>query len=27
VVDPFGKVLGLMSNPHYLDVLAKTGPA
>ncbi|MBF6338425.1 VOC family protein [Nocardia gipuzkoensis] len=27
VVDPFGNVLGLMSNPHYLEVLAKTGPA
>ena len=22
VVDPFGNVLGVMSNPHYLDVLA-----
>jgi catechol 2,3-dioxygenase-like lactoylglutathione lyase family enzyme len=27
VVDPFGNVLGLMSNPHYLEVLGKTGPA
>ncbi|MEU2030612.1 VOC family protein [Nocardia amamiensis] len=27
VVDPFGNVLGLMSNPHYLEVLAETGPA
>ncbi|PXX60269.1 putative enzyme related to lactoylglutathione lyase [Nocardia tenerifensis] len=27
VVDPFGNVLGIMSNPHYLEVLAKTGPA
>ncbi|MFQ6395045.1 VOC family protein [Nocardia sp. KC 131] len=27
VVDPFGNILGLMSNPHYLEVLAKTGPA
>ncbi|WP_069164373.1 VOC family protein [Nocardia altamirensis] len=27
VVDPFGNVLGLMTNPHYLEVLAKTGPA
>jgi predicted enzyme related to lactoylglutathione lyase len=24
VVDPFGNVLGVMSNPHYLDVLAST---
>jgi uncharacterized glyoxalase superfamily protein PhnB len=22
VVDPFGNVLGVMTNPHYLDVLA-----
>ncbi|OFI36979.1 dioxygenase [Arthrobacter sp. SW1] len=22
VVDPFGNVLGIMSNPHYLDILA-----
>ena len=22
VVDPFGNVLGVMSNPHYLDILA-----
>ena len=22
VVDPFGNVLGVMQNPHYLDVLA-----
>lgn len=27
VVDPFGNVLGVMSNPHYLDVLASTKPA
>lgn len=27
VVDPFGNVLGIMSNPHYREVLAKTGPA
>ncbi|MFI2282814.1 VOC family protein [Nocardia beijingensis] len=27
VVDPFGNVLGIMSNPHYLEVLATTGPA
>ncbi|MEV6768573.1 VOC family protein [Nocardia sp. NPDC051030] len=24
VVDPFGNVLGIMSNPHYLEILAKT---
>lgn len=24
VVDPFGNVLGVMTNPHYLDVLAAT---
>lgn len=23
VVDPFGNVLGIMRNPHYLDVLSK----
>jgi predicted enzyme related to lactoylglutathione lyase len=22
VVDPFGNVLGIMANPHYLDMLA-----
>jgi predicted enzyme related to lactoylglutathione lyase len=27
VVDPFGNVLGVMSNPHYLDVLASVRPA
>jgi predicted enzyme related to lactoylglutathione lyase len=27
VVDPFGNVLGVMSNAHYLDVLASTRPA
>ncbi|WP_327113875.1 VOC family protein [Nocardia sp. NBC_01730] len=27
VVDPFGNVLGLMTNPHYLEILAETGPA
>jgi predicted enzyme related to lactoylglutathione lyase len=27
VVDPFGNVLGVMYNPHYLDVLASTTPA
>ncbi|SNR79699.1 VOC family protein [Actinomadura mexicana] len=26
VVDPFGNVLGVMSNPHYLEVLAKAAP-
>ncbi len=25
VVDPFGNVLGIMYNPHYLEVLASTG--
>jgi predicted enzyme related to lactoylglutathione lyase len=24
VIDPFGNVLGLMYNPHYLDILATT---
>ena len=24
VVDPFGNLLGVMYNPHYLEVLAKT---
>ncbi|MEP7766204.1 VOC family protein [Sanguibacter sp. 25GB23B1] len=24
VLDPFGNVLGIMRNPHYLDVLART---
>ncbi len=27
VVDPFGNVLGVMSNPHYLDVLASAEAA
>lgn len=27
VVDPFGNVLGVMYNPHYLDVLASTEQA
>jgi predicted enzyme related to lactoylglutathione lyase len=27
VVDPFGNILGIMSNPHYLEVLETTGPA
>ncbi|MFB4310272.1 VOC family protein [Actinomadura sp. GTD37] len=26
VVDPFGNVLGVMSNPHYLEVLAEAAP-
>ena len=25
VIDPFGNVLGIMHNPHYLDVLEKRG--
>lgn len=27
VVDPFGNIVGLMYNPHYLEVLGKTGAA
>ncbi|WP_046467996.1 VOC family protein [Allosalinactinospora lopnorensis] len=27
VVDPFGNILGVMYNPHYLDVLATAGRA
>ena len=27
VVDPFGNILGFMYNPHYTEVLEKTGPA
>jgi predicted enzyme related to lactoylglutathione lyase len=27
VVDPFGNVLGVMYNPHYVDVLASIKPA
>ncbi|AUI51660.1 VOC family protein [Arthrobacter crystallopoietes] len=27
VVDPFGNILGVMYNPHYLDVLGQRGPA
>jgi predicted enzyme related to lactoylglutathione lyase len=27
VVDPFGNVLGVMHNPHYLEVLDATGKA
>lgn len=26
VVDPFGNVLGVMNNPHYLEILAATRP-
>lgn len=26
VTDPFGNVLGIMTNPHYLDVVATTKP-
>ncbi|WP_412517809.1 VOC family protein [Actinomadura madurae] len=26
VVDPFGNILGVMSNPHYLEILAKAAP-
>jgi predicted enzyme related to lactoylglutathione lyase len=26
VVDPFGNIIGIMSNPHYLKVLATTQP-
>ena len=27
VIDPFGNILGVMFNPHYVEVLEKTGPA
>jgi predicted enzyme related to lactoylglutathione lyase len=27
VVDPFGNVLGIMYNPHYLEILRSGGPA
>jgi hypothetical protein len=27
VVDPFGNVLGIMYNPHYLEILASSGRA
>jgi predicted enzyme related to lactoylglutathione lyase len=27
VVDPFGNVLGVMYNPHYLEILASAKPA
>jgi predicted enzyme related to lactoylglutathione lyase len=26
VVDPFGNILGVMYNPHYLEVLARAAP-
>ena len=26
VVDPFGNILGVMSNPHWLEMLAARGP-
>ena len=25
VVDPFGNILGIMTNPHYLEILEKNG--
>jgi len=27
VIDPFGNVLGVMYNPHYVEILASTKPA
>jgi predicted enzyme related to lactoylglutathione lyase len=27
VVDPFGNILGIMYNPHYVEILAARGPA
>lgn len=27
VIDPFGNILGIMYNPHYLEVLGSTGKA
>ncbi|HEX2913285.1 MAG TPA: VOC family protein, partial [Chloroflexia bacterium] len=27
VIDPFGNILGIMYNPHYLEVLGQTGKA
>ena len=27
VIDPFGNVLGIMYNPHYLEILASAKPA
>lgn len=26
IADPFGKVLGLMYSPHYLELLGRTSP-
>lgn len=26
VVDPFGNILGIMYNPHYLEILSPIGP-
>jgi len=26
VTDPFGNVIGIMTNPHYLSILATTQP-
>jgi predicted enzyme related to lactoylglutathione lyase len=27
VIDPFGNLLGVMENSHYMEILARTGPA
>jgi predicted enzyme related to lactoylglutathione lyase len=27
VIDPFGNILGVMQNPHYREILARTGAA
>jgi predicted enzyme related to lactoylglutathione lyase len=27
VIDPFGNILGIMYNPHYLEILERTGRA
>jgi len=27
VIDPFGNILGIMYNPHYLEILGKSGEA
>ena len=27
VIDPFGNILGVMHNPHYLEILGQTGRA
>jgi hypothetical protein len=26
VIDPFGNVLGIMYNPHYVEILARQNP-